>query len=105
MAATILIKPISAARVASGYCAIYVRVSTADQGDRYSLRSQLKRLREEAEREGKHVREDWIFVDKHTGKLESRPAFDSLKTLVKTGAPDMVLIFDLSVSHAKRLMR
>jgi site-specific DNA recombinase len=80
----------------SGYCALYVRVSTVDQGDRYSPASQLKRLREKAEREGKKVREDWIFIDNHTGKNAARPEFDKLKALVKTGAPDVVYVYDVS---------
>ena len=56
---------------------------------------------EETPREGRRararmVREDWIFTDAHSGKLESRPAFDRLKTLVRTGAPDTVYVFDVS---------
>jgi DNA invertase Pin-like site-specific DNA recombinase len=87
----------------TGDCAIYIRVSTLDQGERYSLPSQLKRLREKAEREGYRVREDWIFVDRHTGKLESRPAFDKLKALVRTGAPAAAYIFDVSRFARKAL--
>jgi site-specific DNA recombinase len=83
-------------KVPSGYCALYVRVSTVDQGDRYSPASQLKRLREKAEREGKKVREDWIFMDSHSGKIAARPAFDKLKALVRTGAPDVVFVYDVS---------
>jgi site-specific DNA recombinase len=83
--------------------ALYVRVSTADQGERFSLTSQLKALRSKAEREGYRVREDWIFKDAHSGKLESRPEFDKLKALVRTGAPGAVFIFDVS-RFARRVL-
>ena len=83
-------------KVPTGRAAAYIRVSTADQGERYSLPSQLKALRDKAARSGKTIDEGWIFQDAHTGKLDSRPAFDRLKALVKTGAPDAVYIFDVS---------
>ena len=83
-------------KVPSGRAAAYIRVSTADQGERYSLPSQLKALRDKAARSGKTIPDEWIFQDAHTGKLDSRPAFDRLKALVKTGAPDVVYIFDVS---------
>jgi site-specific DNA recombinase len=83
-------------KVQTAECALYIRTSTADQGERYSPASQLKRLREKAERTGKRVREDWIFTDAHSGKLESRPEFDRMKALVRTGAPDAVYIYDVS---------
>jgi site-specific DNA recombinase len=78
------------------YCALYIRVSTADQAEKFSLPSQLKALRDKAAREGYTVNEDWIFPDEYSGKLESRPHFDELKALVETGAPDAVLVFDVS---------
>src|SRR5258708_428981 len=78
------------------FAALYVRTSTQDQGEPYSPASQLKLLREKATREGRTVREDWIFIDAHSGKLESRPDFDRLKALVRTGAPDAGYIFDVS---------
>jgi site-specific DNA recombinase len=85
------------------YCAAYIRVSTMDQAERYSLPSQLKALRAKAARDGKTIREDWIFKDKHTGKLESRPDFDRLNALVETGAPDTVYVFDVSRFARKTL--
>jgi site-specific DNA recombinase len=78
------------------YSAIYIRVSTQDQGERYSPASQEKALRAKAERDGRTVREDWIFTDAHSGKLESRPYLDKLRALVKTGAVDTVYVFDVS---------
>jgi type 1 glutamine amidotransferase len=78
----------------TGVCALYLRVSTADQGERCSLASQLRHLREKATRKGKQVREDYIFTDKHTGKLAARPEFDRMRALVRawvaTGKPKLV---------------
>jgi site-specific DNA recombinase len=76
-------------------CVLYVRVSTTDQGERYSLPSQLKALREKAAREGYTVREDWIFTDMHTGKVVARPGFDRLNALVRTGAVPAVYIYSV----------
>jgi site-specific DNA recombinase len=86
-------KPVSGGE--AKYAALYARVSTQDQGTRFSLPSQLKALREKAAREGYSVREDFIFVDKHTGKVASRPEFDRMNALVKTGAVGAVLIFSV----------
>lgn len=80
----------------SGRAAAYVRVSTTDQGERYSPASQLKALHEKAQRAGRTIPDEWIFSDAHSGKLSSRPAFDKLKALVRTGAPDCVYVYDVS---------
>jgi site-specific DNA recombinase len=90
--------------------ALYIRVSTADQGERFSLPSQLKALREKAAREGFSVREDLIFVDKHTGKVASRPAFDRMNSLVKTGMISAVFAYSVDrfsrkTEDALRLVR
>jgi site-specific DNA recombinase len=85
-----------AAAAGAKYCAAYIRVSTQDQGERYSPASQLKALRAKAERDGKQIREDWIFPDYHTGKLEARPGLDRLRALVKTGVVGTVYVFDVS---------
>ena len=87
----------------SGKAAAYIRVSTLDQGERYSLPSQLKGLTELAARRGKEIPPEWVFVDKHSGKMESRPAFDKLKQLVRTGEPDEVVIYDVSRFARKTL--
>ena len=87
----------------TGDSAAYIRTSTQDQGERYSPASQLKAIRAKAARDGKTIREAWIFTDAHSGKLESRPDFDKLKALVRTGAPDTVYVFDVS-RFARRTM-
>ena len=86
----------TASHVSTGFVGLYIRVSTVDQAERYSPASQLKRLREKAAREGRHIREEDIFTDYHTGKQESRPGFDRLKERVKSGAIDSVYVYDVS---------
>jgi site-specific DNA recombinase len=93
----------SVERAATGLAAIYVRVSTTDQGERYSPVTQKRRLLEKAGREGKQVLEAYIFEDRVSGKTESRPAFDRLRELVKTGAIDAVYVFDVSRFARKTL--
>lgn len=73
------------------YAALYIRVSTADQGERYSPAIQQAKLHEKARYDGYQVRPEHIFIDKHTGKEAARPAFDKLRALVKTGAVQAVL--------------
>ena len=65
---------------------LYARVSTLDQGERYSLPSQLAALKAKAARDGCLTRADLVFVDKHTGKEISRPEFDRMNALIKSGA-------------------
>ena len=80
-----------------------MRVSTADQGERYSLDSQLDRIRRKAKDDNTRIRDEWIFRDCHTGKLASRPDFDALKALVRTSQPDAVYIYDVSRFARKTL--
>jgi site-specific DNA recombinase len=69
----------------AGYALVYVRVSTADQGERYSPASQMKAILQKAASLGYRVKREHIFVDTHTGKLISRPGFDRMKAAVKRG--------------------
>lgn len=73
------------------YAALYIRVSTADQGERYSPVSQKTKLLAKAAADGYEVRPEHIFIDKHTGKESERPEFDKLRALVKKGAVQAVL--------------
>jgi site-specific DNA recombinase len=82
------------------YCALYIRVSTADQGERYSPASQLRRLHEMAAADGYTVKPEDVFVDKHTGKIAARPDFERLRARVKSGAIQAVLV--LSVDRFAR---
>ena len=80
--------------------AIYSRVSTIDQGERYSPGIQQAKLLEKARAEGYTVPPEWMFLDKHTGKDTERPDFERLRKLVKTGAPKAV--FALGVDRLAR---
>jgi site-specific DNA recombinase len=82
------------------YAALYCRVSTTDQGERFSLPSQLKRLHEMAAGDGYTVKPEHVFVDQFSGKTATRPAFERLRALVKTGAIQAVLV--LSVDRFAR---
>ncbi|HKF26291.1 MAG TPA: recombinase family protein [Candidatus Acidoferrum sp.] len=80
--------------------AIYIRVSTVDQGERYSPGIQKEKLLAKARAEGYHVPPEYIFLDKHTGKETARPGFERLRRLVKTGAVQAV--FALGVDRLAR---
>ena len=80
--------------------AIYSRVSTIDQGERYSPGIQQAKLLEKARAEGYIVPPEWMFLDKHTGKDTERPDFERLRKLVKSGAPKAV--FALGVDRLAR---
>src|SRR5262245_30006399 len=87
-------------RLAVKYAALYIRVSTADQGERYSVPSQKAKLLDKARLDGYEVRPEHIFIDKHTGKETARPEFEKLRALVKTGAVQAV--FALGVDRLAR---
>jgi site-specific DNA recombinase len=80
--------------------AIYIRVSTVDQGERYSPGSQKAKLLDKARHDGYTVPPEWIFIDKHTGKDTARPDFERMRRLVKTGAPKAA--FALGVDRLAR---
>lgn len=82
--------PIPKARVR--HAAGYIRVSTADQGERYSPISQKQKLLAKAANEGYTVLPEHIFEDHHTGKETARPQFERLRALVKAGGIDAVLV-------------
>ena len=79
----------------AGYCAVYIRVSSADQGERFSLPSQLKADLRKAASLNYRVKREHIFIDTHTGKKEKRPGFDKVRALVKTGAIKSVIIYSV----------
>jgi site-specific DNA recombinase len=79
----------------AGYAAIYIRVSTTDQGERYSPASQIKANLKKAASLNYRVKREHIFWDTHTGKKEKRPGFDKVRALVKTGAIKSVIIFSV----------
>jgi DNA invertase Pin-like site-specific DNA recombinase len=83
---------ITALTLRNRYAALYIRVSTTDQGERYSPGSQQAKLLAKAAADGLTVRPEHIFIDKHTGKETARPAFERLRALVRSGAVQVVLV-------------
>ena len=61
--------------------AIYRRVSTKDQGEKYSPASQLETCMRLAADIGLQVPEKFIFLDKQTGKNDDRPDYQRLMAL------------------------
>jgi site-specific DNA recombinase len=75
--------------------ALYVRVSTAEQAEKYGLTSQLTELRALAARKGYDVRDGAEFVDDDaSGATLDRPALAKLRDAVRVGAFDLVLVHD-----------
>jgi len=75
--------------------AIYVRVSTEDQVEKFGLASQLRELRALAVRNGYTIPAGAEFVDDgYSGATLERPALTKLRDAVRAGAIDVVLIYD-----------
>ena len=74
---------------------IYTRVSTPDQGTRYSLESQLEAIKRKAALDGVRVPDEYIFVDTFSGKVASRPQFDKMNALVDKGSAGRVYTFSV----------
>lgn len=79
--------------------AAYIRVSTDEQLE-YSPDSQLKKIREYAERNNIHIPAEFIFIDEGISgrKAEKRPAFMKMISLAKTKPKpfDMILVWKFS---------
>jgi site-specific DNA recombinase len=75
--------------------ALYARVSTEEQAQKYGLDSQLRELRALAERKGYFISPGAEFVDEsYSGATLDRPALTKLRDAIRTGAIDVVLIYD-----------
>ena len=75
--------------------ALYARVSTEDQAEKYGLSSQLTELRELAAKKSFTVPEGAEFVDDgYSGATLDRPALDRLREAVRARAFDVVLVHD-----------
>ena len=72
---------------------IYARVSTAGQGDNYSLPTQIDGCRAYAGTHGYVVTHE--VVDQHTGTVLERPGIEEMLGHVHGGAVDVVLVYDL----------
>jgi site-specific DNA recombinase len=76
--------------------AIYVRVSTKDQGEKYSPASQRKTLLRLAEEIGVNAPERFILEDRRSGRNEDRPDYQRLLALAKDKQIGGVLVLELS---------
>jgi site-specific DNA recombinase len=76
--------------------AIYIRVSTKDQGEKYSPASQRATLLRLAEEIGVSVPENFILLDKQTGKNEDRADFQRLMKLAIGKQIGGALVLELS---------
>src|SRR5215813_7161777 len=75
--------------------ALYCRVSTEDQVEKFGLSSQLHELRALAERKGYTIPARAEFTDDgYSGATLERPALTRLRDAVRAGAFDVVLIYD-----------
>ena len=72
---------------------LYARVSTVEQGEGYSLQTQLESCRSYAAERGYVVVAE--FTDMHTGTVIDRPGLSELYQLVETGAADVVVVHDI----------
>ena len=75
--------------------ALYARVSTDEQAEKYGLSSQLTELGELAAKKSFTVPEGAEFVDDgYSGATLDRPALDRLREAVRARAFDVVLVHD-----------
>src|SRR5689334_21514043 len=82
---------------------IYVRVSTEDQADNYSIASQKAACQKYAEEHGFTVIA--VCEDVMTGSTLDRPQLTEARSLIRQGAADILIVYTLdrltrSVAHA-----
>src|SRR3990167_1647913 len=87
-------KPRPAAEIDRRFAAIYLRVSTEDQADRYGLASQEKACREYATRQTLEIVK--VYSDAETGQTETRPGIQSALADAKKGAFQHLILYDHS---------
>ena len=77
------------------YAAIYCRVSTEEQGNGFSLPTQLAACVALANKEGYTVPEAYRFADEVTGTTLNRPQLTHLRDLVRQRLVQAVIVYDL----------
>lgn len=76
-------------------CALYARVSTEEQAEKFGLGSQLTELREFVRRKGYVLRKDFEFLDEgYSGGDLDRPALSRLRDAARKGEIELVLVYD-----------
>ena len=77
------------------YAAIYVRVSTEDQGKGFSIPTQVEACQTLAKREGHSVPESYVLIDEGiSGTTMERPGLRKLRALVTTHAIAAIVVYD-----------
>src|SRR5919108_2381970 len=77
------------------YAAIYVRVSTEDQGKGFSIPTQIEACQQLAAAEGYRVPESHVLIDEGiSGTTMDRPGLRTLRDLVNTKAIAAVVVHD-----------
>jgi site-specific DNA recombinase len=72
---------------------LYARVSTEEQGQGYSLPTQLQKCREYADEHGYTVLEE--FQDMHTGTELDRPGLNDLYRFIDKNKVDVLIVYDI----------
>ena len=76
-------------------CALYARVSTEEQAEKFGLATQFTELRDQAGRKGYLCQPEWEFVDDgYSGADLDRPALGRLREVARQGEVDIVLVYD-----------
>ena len=78
--------------------AAYVRVSTEDQGDGWSLEGQEQAIRDYAERHGYRI--EYVYSDEDSGSKDKRPGFEKLLMDAHSGRFGAIIVF-----HTSRFFR
>jgi site-specific DNA recombinase len=81
---------------AGKYAAIYVRVSTEDQGKGFSIPTQIEACHTFARQHSYIVPEGYVLIDDGiSGTILERPGLQKLRELVRARAIQAVIVFDL----------
>jgi site-specific DNA recombinase len=89
------------------YAAIYVRVSTEDQGKGYSIPTQIEACQALAQQQGYRVPEQYVFTDDLTGTILERPVLQQVRELIRSRAIQAAIVYDLdrlSRKHGHQLL-
>ena len=73
--------------------AIYGRVSSTQQAEAGTIKSQIAALRERVEQDGYHLLEDHVFIDEgYSGANLIRPGLERLRDMVAKGNLDRLYV-------------
>jgi site-specific DNA recombinase len=75
--------------------AAYARTSS-DRDDSFKISSQLDGIFDYAEENSISIPKEYVFEETFSGKTASRPQYNKIRQLIKTGAIDMLIVYDAS---------